>query len=93
MAARSGQDTIAAAGTAEAGPSTPTGRWFQIKALPGNSGVLYVGNDGADDVTSGNGYPLSAGDDIIVEVRRSLAELYFDVATNGDGYAWLQLVF
>lgn len=91
MAARSGQDTIAAAGTAEAGPSTPTGRLFMLKALPGNVGVIYVGNDGAGDVTASNGFPLSAGQDMYIEVRRSLAEIYFDVANNGDGYAWVLL--
>lgn len=35
-----------------------------IKALPGNSGVIYVGLSNA--VTATNGYPLSAGQEMLV---------------------------
>ena len=88
MAASSGQITVTTAGTAVVGTSTGKYAGFFIKALAGNTGIVYVGNDGADDVTSGNGYELSPGDQIYVEVG-NLADLYFDAATNGDKLCWL----
>ena len=45
MGALSGQIIIATAGTAVQGTSIPGGS-FAIKALAGNTGVIYVGNDG-----------------------------------------------
>ena len=88
MAATSGQITVATAGTAVQGTSTAKYTGFFIKALAGNSGIGYVGNDGADDVTSGNGYELSAGDQIYLEAQ-NLDDLYFDVATSGDKFCWI----
>ena len=88
MAARSGQITVTTAGTAVVGTSTAKYYGYYIRALSTNTGNVYVGNDGADDVTSGNGYELEPGDDIYVEVE-NLADLYFDAATNGDKFCWI----
>lgn len=88
MAARSGQITVTTAGTAVVGTTTAKYFGFYIRALASNAGVVYVGNDGADDVTSANGYELSPGDDIYIEVE-DLADLYFDAATNGDKFSWI----
>lgn len=89
MAARSGQITVTTAGTAVQGPATPTGRWFVLAAHPDNTNDVWVGNDGADDVTASNGFGLAAGDAVAVEVRRSLDELWFDADTNGEKVCWL----
>lgn len=84
----SGQITVTTAGTAVQGTAVVLNNGVWIKALAGNTGVVYVGNDGANDVTSANGFQLSAGDLILVQVR-NLNELWFDAATNGDKLCWL----
>jgi len=88
MAALSGQITVTTAGTAVQGTSTTKYTGFFIKALAGNSGIVYVGSDGAGDVTSANGYELSAGDQIYVEAT-NLSNLWFDSAENGDKLCWI----
>lgn len=88
--ALSGQITVTTAGTAVQGPDTgtkPGEQYVAVKALAGNAGLVYVGNDGADDVTSGNGFELSAGDGIIA--YKNLNEYWFDAAENGDKLCWL----
>jgi len=94
MTARSGQITVTTAGTAVQGTSIP-GPEFVITAHPGNTGVVYVGNDGAGDVAATNGFPLgSVGatpSEIAVYVRAAnLNELWFDAASNGDKVCWLK---
>ena len=85
----SGQIIIDTAGTAERGSavSLPNGVW--VKALAGNTGKVYVGNDGAGDVTSSNGFELSQGNVILIQVS-NLSDLWFDAATNGDGFCWIK---
>jgi hypothetical protein len=84
----SGQITVTTAGTAVQGTDVAGVGWF-IRALSGNSGNVYLGNDAAGDVTSANGYELAAGDQIYIEVR-NLNELFFDSAENGDKFCWLK---
>ena len=86
--ASSGQITIAAAGTAQAGPAT-TGQAIAIKAMIGNAGNVFVGNDAAGDVTSLNGFELAPGEG--VTVRKPLASFWFDAAVSGDKLCWLEL--
>ncbi len=86
--AQSGQITIAAAGTAQAGPAT-SGQVIAIKALVGNAGNVYVGNDAAGDVTSANGFELAPGEGVVV--NKSLGAFWFDAATSGDKLSWLEL--
>lgn len=86
--------TVDAAGTAEQGPSDITGNAFVIVATSGNTGSVYIGNDGNDDVDSSTGYELSPGDKIIIEVPhpyRTLEFLYFDAATSGNSVSILRL--
>ena len=92
-ALRSGQITVTTAGTAVAGPSTPNGTLWAIKAHPDNTDTVWFGNDGADDITSSNGFPLDAGETIIVETTPTgtLAEYYFDSDVNGEKLAWIKL--
>ena len=86
--AASGQATITAHGTAER-LTTQVGQVFLIRALPTNTGVVYVGNDGADDVSSANGFPLSATDSPIMVVLDNLNQLWLDSAVDSEGIAWL----
>jgi hypothetical protein len=89
----SGVITVTTAGTAVQG--TDVGSWegekggFFIVGEPSNTGVVYVGNDGAGDVTSGNGFPLSPGQ-IIYVIASNLSELWFDAATSADELRWLK---
>ena len=86
--AQSGQITIAVAGTAQQGSSS-TGQVIAIKALVGNAGNVYVGNDAAADVTSANGFELAPGEG--VTVKKGLNSLWFDAAITGDKFCWLEL--
>lgn len=88
--ARSGQTTVATAGTAVQLSSTnvPDMSGVYIKALSTNTGSVYIGNDGADDVTSSNGYELEAGESIFIN-ESLLSKIYVDAANNGDKVAYL----
>lgn len=84
----SGQITVAAAGTAVQGTDVD-GVCFRIKALAGNSGFIYIGNDSANDVTASNGYELDAGE--WVEIEGPLGAYWFDTSSNGDKACWIRL--
>jgi hypothetical protein len=86
--ADSGQITVSAAGTAVQGPNT-VGLFVAVKALVGNAGNVYVGNDAAGDVTSANGFELAPGEGVVV--NKNLRGLWFDAATSGDKLSWLVL--
>ena len=86
--ADSGQITVTTAGTAVQGPATG-GLKVVVKALSTNSGLVYIGNDAAGDVTAANGFELSAKEEIVV--RKSLDAYWFDAATNGDKFCWLKI--
>jgi hypothetical protein len=89
--ALSGINTVATAGTAEALGSQQVAAPLLVKALTTNTGLMYVGNDGAGDVASTNGFPLAAGDVVIFEHVGNLSAVYIDSAVNGEGVAWLIL--
>ena len=91
MTVLSGQKTIATAGTALALGSQVINAPLMIKALDTNTGVVAVGNDGAGDVTVSNGMRLDAGDAVVFEFVGDLGNIIVDVATNGEGVAWLAL--
>jgi hypothetical protein len=50
-----------------------------------------IGNDGASDVTTANGFQLSAGEIIILDHVADLSNVYVDAAVNGEGVCWLAL--
>ena len=86
----SGQITVTTAGTEVRG-SDIKAQGFFIKALPTNTGLVYVGNDGAGAVASTTGFALAAGDTIYYELggNGNLNVLWFDAAVNGEGFCWL----
>ena len=90
MAALSGQKTVAAAGTAVALGTVQVNAPVMVKALTTNTDLVYVGNvDGA--VSSSTGYPLAAGDELILSSVGDLASVMVDAAVNGEGVAWIVL--
>lgn len=88
--ALSGQKTVTTAGTAEALGSQQVNAALMVKALPGNTDLMYVGNV-AGDVSSTNGMPLAAGDVVVFDLVGNLANIMLDSAVDGEGVAWLIL--
>lgn len=80
-----GQKTVATAGSAEALAGSTSSRWVIIKALIGNTDNVFVGDS---DVTSANGYILTPGEAIGLDVN-NLATVYLDVAVNGEGVSFI----
>lgn len=89
--AYSGQKTIATAGTElQLGTQRIDGP-LMVRALAGNTGVIYIGNDGAGAVASTTGYQLSKGESVRFDHVGSLSDIWVDCATNGDIVCWLAI--
>lgn len=56
----------------------------QIKAGSGNSGTTYIGGSG---VTTGNGYPLAAGDTLSLPVAN--VNVVYCIGTSSDTVSWI----
>lgn len=91
MAAISGQKTVTTAGTAVALGSQIIDAPLAVKALSANTGLVFIGSDGAGDVSSANGFQLAAGEQVIFEYVGNLANLWVDSAVNGEGVCWIVL--
>ena len=93
MAALSGHVTVTTSGTAVQGPATTNGELFALKGHPDNTDTVWVGNDGAGDVSSSNGFPLNAGETIIIDVvdTGNLSGVWFDADVNGEKAIWIRL--
>jgi hypothetical protein len=87
----SGQKTVTAAGTAVQLGALRIEGPLMVKALDTNTGIVALGNDGANDVTVSNGLRLAAGDVIVFDFVGDLANLWLDSAVNGEGVSWLHL--
>ena len=88
--AMSGQTTVTTAGTEVILNANQACRSVVIKALSTNTGIMYVGNDGDNAVSSSTGYPLSAKDYVVLEVL-NLNNIYVDASVNGEKVAWIIL--
>jgi hypothetical protein len=66
---------------------------YRIKALTGNGGNVYIGNDGTTTnyVTTATGYELVGGRDHIDVSVRHLGDLYLRVTNSGDGVCYHRL--
>jgi len=65
--------------------------WIKAKALAANSGISYLG---VSDVSTTNGYELSAGNEIEISFRElggsvAFSSIYVDAASNGDKVSWV----
>lgn len=87
MSVLSGQITVTTAGTAVQGTDVPGGE-IMLKAHPDNTQSVWVGNV-SGDVSSSNGFPLDAGESVIVKVS-NLNALWFDAEVNGEKVCWLR---
>lgn len=80
------------AGTAVQGPDLQVNGYVYFTAAHGNTNAVFIGNDGANDITSANGYPLRAGGSSgnqVVRKVNNLQDLWFDAVTNGEKVAYL----
>jgi len=84
-----GQITVTTAGTEVQGSGVNLANGVYIKALAGNTGKVYVGNDGAGAISATTGFELSQGDMILIQVG-NLSQLWFDAATSGDKLCWIK---
>lgn len=87
----SGQKVVTTAGDAVPLGTDQTDSAVLVKALDTNTGVVALGNDGANDVTVSNGYRLSAGEQMIFDKVDNLAAIYLDSAVDGEGVSWIKL--
>lgn len=81
-----GQTSVTTAGTGVAlASSQAILSGVTIKAKSTNTGFIYVGNS---SVSSSNGFRLSAGDTIFVEVA-NLSTVYIDSSVSGEGVSYI----
>ena len=84
-----GQKLVTTAGTAVIlGASQLINGPLMVKALDTNTGVVAIGNDGANDITVSNAMRLKAGDSIVYSFVGNLTTLWIDSAVNGEGVCW-----
>jgi hypothetical protein len=87
----SGQTTVTAAGSAVALGDQQVNAALMVRALSANTGLVYIGNDGAGDVSSASGMQLEPGEGVVFDLVSSLANLRINAAVSGEGVAWLIL--
>jgi len=86
-----GTTTVSTSGTEQQLSNTANRvLWLKAKALAANSGIAYLG---VSDVSTTNGYELSAGNEIEINFREiggsvAFSSIYVDVASNGDKVSW-----
>ena len=87
-----GTTTVATSGTEQQLSNTTNRvRWIKVKALAANSGISYFG---VSDITTANGYELSAGNELEINFADiggtvAFSSFYVDVASNGDKVSWV----
>ena len=90
-----GTTTVATSGTeVQISNTTNKVRWIQVKALAANSGICYLG---VSDVTTTNGYELSAGNTLELNFGEqggtvAFSTFYVDVASSGDKVSWVVIL-
>ena len=90
-----GTTTVATSGTEiQISNVTNKVRWIQLKALAANSGISYLG---VSDVTTTNGYELSAGNTLELNFGEhggtiAFSTFYLDVASSGDKVSWVVIL-
>lgn len=83
----SGQITVTTAGTAVQGDDVDCPNGVIVRALAANTGVMYIGNDGAGDVSSSTGFQLDASEKTYIPIS-NLKDMWVDSAVNGEKVCW-----
>ena len=66
--------------------------WIRVSARTGISGTVYFGRS---DVSSSNGFELSANDHLEIDLRpgsEAFSAFYADASTNGNDLDWAVLL-
>jgi len=90
-----GTTTVSTSGTEQQLSNTANRvLWLKAKALDANSGIAYLG---VSDVSTTNGYELSAGNELEINFREiggsvAFSSIYIDVASNGDKVSWVVIL-
>ena len=91
----SGQCTVSTAGTEQhlVAASTPHGGAVAIKALPGVTGIMYIGWTTTGVVSATTGFPLKANEQIVFAEVSDLYNIMVDgsVSASTETVAWLLL--
>lgn len=80
----SGQITVTTAGTAVPGPDLQVNGDVLFIAHPDNTDTVWLGNDGAGDVSNTTGFPLKAGANTTMRRVNNLKDMWFDADVNGE---------
>lgn len=83
-----GKKTVTTAGTRVTLAGSTAAKSVTIKALIGNTGVIYVGDS---SVASTNGFALNPGDTISLAIA-NLSTVNLDSSVNGEGVTYLGVV-
>ena len=79
-----GTTNVATAGTeVQISNTTNRVRWIKVKALAGNSNKVYLG---VSDVTASNGYELSAGNELEINLAHRVGRC------SSVHFMWMQLL-
>ena len=87
----SGTTNVSRAGTrVQLSNTTNRVRWIKVKALAGNSGMIYLG---VSDVSASNGYELDSTNTIEINFAESggtvaFSSFYVDAASTNDKVCW-----
>ena len=87
----SGTTNVSSAGTrVQLSNTTNRVRWIKVKALGGNSGMIYLG---VSDVSASNGYELDSTNTIEINFAESggtvaFSSFYVDAASTNDKVCW-----
>jgi len=90
-----GQTTVSTAGTAvQLNNSGSLMHEVKVKALAGNSGLVYLG---ISTVSATTGYELGANQELTISFsplggRVSASHLWVDAATNNDKISWYMVL-
>jgi len=90
--ANSGQTTVTTAGTEVVMAADQPCYWVLYKGKTANTGLMFVGNGGANTVSSTTGFQLAAGDVGYYDWEGKLGnlnQLYVDSAVDGEGISWI----
>ena len=87
----SGTTNVSSAGTrVQLSNTTNRVRWIKVKALAGNSGMIYLG---VSDVSASNGYEVDSTNTIEINFAESggtvaFSSFYVDAASTNDKVCW-----
>jgi hypothetical protein len=86
--ADSGQTSVPIAGQTYSLLKTAPSSALSVKALIGNAGSVYIGNDGSGAVEDVSGFELAPGDMIIFDYVGGASTLLITADNNNDAVSW-----